>query len=134
VLDVLTNLDDARTYRRGSIAAMGFDQIGVGYERDARRSGESVLAFGDMLAVSALSLLSLVGYVVARFVSCWDWPAGFATTTALILVGIGLTALCLGIAGEYRGRIYPQVKRSPNAIVERTTETVAMDDGARPLR
>jgi glycosyltransferase involved in cell wall biosynthesis len=157
VLDVLKNLDDAQPYLRGSIAAMGFDQIGVDYERDARRSGESKFTFGDMLAlsvdgilnhsivplriatftglaVSVLSLLSLVGYVVARFAFGWDWPAGFATTTVLILLGIGLNALFLGIAGEYLGRIYRQVKRGPNTIVERTTGTAATDDGARPFR
>jgi glycosyltransferase involved in cell wall biosynthesis len=155
VLDVLGNLDDAQPYLRGSIAAMGFDQIGVDYERDARRSGESKFSLGDLMAlsidgilnhsimplriatftgliVSVLSLLSIIGYVVARFAFGWNWPAGFATTTALILLGIGLNALFLGIVGEYLGRIYRQVKRGPNTIVERTVE--AAGPGGMPPR
>jgi polyisoprenyl-phosphate glycosyltransferase len=142
VLDVLQNLDDAQPYLRGTIAAMGFDQEGIEYERAGRTNGDSKFHFRDMMAlsvdgilnhsivplrissyvgllVSLLSVLAIVGYVIARILFGWDWPPGFATTTTLILLGIGLNALFLGIIGEYLGRIYKQVKRGPNTIVER---------------
>ncbi len=134
---------------------MGFDQVGVEYEREARRSGHSKFSFGDMvalsldgivnhstvplriatyvgLAVSLLSVLAAVGYIAARLILGWNWPPGFATTTTLILTGIGLNALFLGIIGEYLGRIYRQVKRGPNVVIERMTEGRAPGSTTQP--
>lgn len=145
VLDVLRNLDDAQPYLRGTIAAAGFEQVGVAYERDARRAGESKFSFSQMLALSldgilnhstvplrmasytgmtaaAITVVSMLAFLMGKFVFGQNWPAGFATTTALILLGIALNALFLGVIGEYLGRIYKQLKRGPNTIIERTTE------------
>jgi dolichol-phosphate mannosyltransferase len=145
VLDVLSQLDDAQPYLRGTIAAMGFEQVGVPYERDARTYGESKFPLRQMIALSvdgilnhsvtplrvatftglAISLLTFLGivmYLVGRLFFGQDWPAGFATTTALILLAIGLNGLFLGVIGEYLGRIYKQVKRGPNTIIERSIE------------
>jgi dolichol-phosphate mannosyltransferase len=142
VLDVLKSLEDAQPYLRGTIAAMGFEQAGVRYQRDARQSGESKFSFGALvalsidgilnhsivplrlatytgLAVSLLSVVMILGYVVGRFAFGLDWPPGFATTTTLILLGIALNSLFLGVIGEYLGRIYKQVKRGPNTVIDR---------------
>ncbi len=144
VLDVLRQVEDAQPYLRGTIAAMGFDQIGVDYERDARTQGASKFSLGDMTSiavdgilnhslvplriatytgviVAGLSVITAIGYLVGRFAFGIDWPPGFATTTILILLGMALNALFLGVIGEYLGRIYRQVKLGPNTIVERTT-------------
>ena len=48
-----------------------------------------------------------------------NWVAGFATTTILILLSLSLNALFLGIIGEYLGRIYKQLKSSPDTIIEK---------------
>lgn len=148
VLDVLSRLEDAQPYLRGTIAAMGFEQVGVPYERDARVHGESKFPLRQMiglsvdgilnhsvvplriatftgLAISALTFIGIVAYLVGRVVLGQDWPAGFATTTALILLGIGLNGLFLGVIGEYLGRIYKQVKRGPNTIIERSIDREA---------
>lgn len=142
VLDVLARLDDVQPYLRGTIASMGFEQVGVEYERAARERGESKFTFRQLLGFSldgilnhstvplraasytgltvcALTIVGTAGYLLARFAFGQDWPAGFATTTALILMGIGLNALFLGVIGEYLGRIYKQLKRGPNTIIER---------------
>jgi dolichol-phosphate mannosyltransferase len=142
VLDVLGRLEDAQPYLRGTIAATGFPQTGVAYEREERTRGTSKFSFGKLLAlsldgilnhsviplrvatftglaISVLTLLGVVAYLATRVLFGQDWPAGFATTTALILIAIGLNALFLGVIGEYLGRIYKQVKRGPNTIIER---------------
>jgi dolichol-phosphate mannosyltransferase len=150
VLDVLARLDDAQPYLRGTIAALGFEQIGVPYDRDARSHGASKFSLRSMFAlsvdgilnhstvplrvatytgllVSATIVAGLAIFIVSRIVYGAEWPPGFATTTTLLLAGIALNALFLGVIGEYLGRIYKQVKRGPNTIVER------MVDGSEPV-
>lgn len=145
VLDVLCGLDDAQPYLRGTIASMGFDQVGVDYDRAAREHGSSKFSFSQMLAlsldgilnhsivplrvatytgltISCVTAVGVVGYLLGRYAFGQQWPAGFATTTALLLLGISLNALFLGIIGEYLGRIYKQLKHGPNTIIERSID------------
>jgi dolichol-phosphate mannosyltransferase len=68
--------------------------------------------------VSAVTLLALLGYGVGRLFLGKEWPAGFATTSILILLSLSLNALFLGVIGEYVGRIYQQVRRRPLTIIE----------------
>ncbi len=143
VLDQLHLVDDASPYLRGLISTMGFEQTGFDYDRAARTAGESKFGFGPMaklaldgiinhsivplrlasmisLCVGCLTLITIGGYLVGRVLFGQAWPAGFATTTVLLLLSITLNAMFLGIIGEYLGRIYIQVKRRPLAIIEKS--------------
>ena len=143
LLDQLHLVDDGSPYLRGLISTMGFKQVGFEYDREARTAGESKFGFGPMvklaldgivnhsivplrlasmisLCVGFLTLVTIGGYVVGRVLFGQAWPAGFATTTVLLLLSITLNAMFLGIIGEYLGRIYIQVKRRPLAIIERS--------------
>jgi len=143
ILDELAKVDDTSPYMRGLISSMGFSQIGVEYDRQARIAGESKFPLKALIALAAdgvlnhslipLRLASMVGLLVATFTFVvifiylmgrllfgQDWPAGFATTTVLLLLSIMLNAMFLGIIGEYLGRIYMQSKRRPVPIVEAT--------------
>jgi len=145
VIDVLARLEDAQPYLRGTIAAMGFDQVGIEYERAERKAGTSKFSLRGLVALSAdgilnhsvvplrvasytglgvvvLILLGSVFFLIGRFAFGAEWPPGFATTTLLIMLGIALNGLFLGIIGEYVGRIYKQIKRGPNTIVELAIE------------
>lgn len=145
VLDELIAMPDSQPYLRGAIAALGFDQIGIPYDREARERGESKFSLKDLIALSfdailnhsiiPLRIASYVGMFVASatligtigmFIARWffgaDWPAGFATTTILILFSISLNALFLGIIGEYLGRIYKQVKPSSITVIEKSID------------
>lgn len=142
VLNELKNIDDSQPYLRGAIAAMGFRQIGIPYDRAKRVLGESKFSFGDLLGlaidgilnhsivplriatytglvVSTLTFLAMVIYFIGKFLLGQNWPAGFATTTVLLLLSISLNALFLGIIGEYLGRIYKQVKKRSLTIIEK---------------
>ena len=68
--------------------------------------------------VSAVTLLSIIGYVVAKLILHSEWPAGFATLAALGLASISVNAMLLGIIGEYLGRMYQQMKKQPLTIIE----------------
>ena len=135
-------LQDGQPYLRGAIASMGFDQIGVPYDRRERERGSSKIPFRAMvglavdgvlnhslaplrlatytgLLVSVVTLCLAVVYLVGKVAYGADWPPGFATTTVLILFSLTLNAIFLGIIGEYLGRIYRQVKRPPAVIIEK---------------
>lgn len=161
VLDELNLIHDQQPYLRGSIAALGFRQTGVPYDRAERKLGYSKFSYAELLhlaldgllnhstvplrlatftglAISAVTALGLVAYLVGKFYSRQDWPAGFATTTAIGLLTLSLNALFLGIIGEYLGRIYKQVKTRPITVIEQAINPPPMSEGpddrdSRPL-
>jgi dolichol-phosphate mannosyltransferase len=141
VLNELKKFEDYQPYLRGTIATLGFNQIGIPYERAERLHGKSKFSFRQLvglavdgilnhsivplriatylgLLVSILTFLTLGGFFVGKFLFGRDWPPGFATLTILILGSLSLNALFLGIIGEYLGRIYQQVKKRPLTIIE----------------
>lgn len=143
LLNELKDVDDASPYIRGLISAMGFSQVGLEYDRRARIAGESKFPFRKMLGlaldgvlnhsliplriasavgllIGTCTLLLIFGYLIGRLVLGQNWPAGFATTTLLLLMGITLNALFLGIMGEYLGRIFIQAKRRQRPIIQDT--------------
>lgn len=142
ILNELRAFEDYQPYLRGTIAAIGFQQIGLSYDRAERLTGESKFSFGELFGlaldgilnhsvvplriatllgsvVSVTTLLGIVGYMIGRLFLGRNWPPGFATIIILILGSLSLNALFLGIIGEYLGRIYRQVKRRPLTITER---------------
>jgi glycosyltransferase involved in cell wall biosynthesis len=141
IINELRKLDDEQPYLRGTIATMGFNQIGVPYDRNERLRGESKFSFSQLmklaidgilnhslvplrfatytgLFVSLFTFLGLLVYIAGKTLGA-EWPAGFATTTILILLSLSLNALFLGIMGEYLGRIYKQIKKGPLTIIEK---------------
>ena len=141
IIDELRKIRDTNIYIRGRIAAMGFRQIGVTYDRAARQRGESKFGFFNLLALSvdaivshstvplriatwfglfaiAAAVLAILGYIAVYFLTGKSWPAGFTTITVLLLFNIGVTSLLLGVIGAYLGRIFEQLKTSPDSIIE----------------
>ena len=138
---VLRQVDDAQPYLRGMIAAMGFRQHGIPYDRHNRERGTSNFRFKDLvglaidgilnhsivplriatffgIGITIITFLAIIGYSFAKLFFGINWPAGFTTLAVLTLTGISVNALFLGIIGEYLGRIYQQVKKRPLVIVE----------------
>jgi len=141
ILAELRKVEDTSPYLRGLISSMGFSQVGFPYDREARIAGDSKFPFRAMLALAVdgilnhslvplriASLVSLVVgtvtfvglfvYLLGKLVFGQDWPAGFATTTMLLLMSIMLNAMFLGIIGEYLGRVFMQSKRHAIPIIE----------------
>jgi dolichol-phosphate mannosyltransferase len=141
ILAELRKVEDTSPYLRGLISSMGFSQVGFLYDREARIAGDSKFRFRAMLAlavdgilnhslvplrfaslvslvVGAVTFLGLLVYLLGKLVFGQDWPAGFATTTMLLLMSIMLNAMFLGIIGEYLGRVFMQSKRHAIPIVE----------------
>jgi glycosyltransferase involved in cell wall biosynthesis len=151
VVDQLTCYNDAQPYLRGYIANLGFRQIGLPYNREARVAGRSKFGFSNLLSLGIdgvlsqsilpLRIASYVGMVVAActvllsgyFLALKFYdasvPVGFTTHTLLLLYGIALNSLFLGVIGEYIGRIFRQVKRDHLVVIE---ETINFDKAISP--
>ena len=142
VIEELRRIDDTRPYLRGTIAALGFNQIGIDYNRGARLRGSTKFSLYDNvklaldgivnqsvvplrvatfvgISISFLTLTAICGYLIAYFTVGFRAPAGFTTTTVLILGSLSINAMLLGILGEYIGRMYLQMKKKSLSIVER---------------
>ncbi len=143
VIDLLKSFEDAKPYLRGTIASLGFKQVGIPYNRGVRISGASKFPFSKLVSlavdgilnhsvvplristyigviISLITFLAIAGYVLAKLLLGSNWPPGFATLAALILLGISVNAMLLGIIGEYLGRMYQQMRNQPLSIVEQT--------------
>ena len=70
------------------------------------------------LLVGLATFLMMVFYLVGKVVFGAEWPAGFATTTILLLMSMTLNAMFLGILGEYVGRIFLQSKEIGRPIID----------------
>lgn len=143
VLNQLKLIHDANPYLRGAIASLGFDQVGVPYERNERKKGRTKFNLKSMTSLALDGILnhSVVPLRVATFTGTMvslglilyfsglsflsvffhlEWPRGFATMSVLILISISLNAIFLGIIGEYLGRIYRQIKKYPITVIDQT--------------
>jgi glycosyltransferase involved in cell wall biosynthesis len=154
VLDLLHVYRDEHPYLRGYIASLGYQQVGVPYDRSERKRGESSFRFGSLLnlavdgivshstlplrlaSVVGLALAMLATLAIAAYFVLWlaydkSWPAGFATLAFLVLLSLALNAIFLGIIGEYLARIYTQVKPHPLTIVEHVVDRTGTGEEER---
>ena len=141
IIEVLRADGDVHPYLRGRIAAMGFTQTGIPYDRSARQAGETKFSFWSLvhLAVDgitshsakplrlatylgigtmAASFVAGLVYLSARLIFDANWPAGFATLVVMVLFFSGLNSLLLGLMGEYVARIFEQLKQTPDTLIE----------------
>ena len=139
VIQALSQIKTANPYLRGMIAGLGFNQIGVSYNRDARVAGESKFNVSRLLRLGLTAVFnhstvplrtasflggiilaaSIVGalYYVGLKLLYPAIPQGLASIHILVLFGIGLNSFLLGIIGEYLLRIYLVLRAEPVAIV-----------------
>ena len=75
---------------------------------------------------SILSICGLIYSLISFF--CGKAVEGWTTTVCSIWFIGGVNMLCLGVIGEYIGKIYFEVKRRPRYIIEETTNN---DEGEK---
>ncbi len=139
VVNTLIGLDERNRFLRGLRSWIGFKQIGVEYERNARYAGEPKynlrklvgLALSGYIGFSAapLRLATWLGVAAAGagfLISVWVIftkvagiysPRGWTSIMAVILFIGGVQLLMLGVIGEYLSRVYDEVRQRPNYII-----------------
>ncbi len=144
VLREFAHFKEVNLFLRGLVPLIGFPSSCVYYERHERLAGESHYPLSKMLglavdgitslsirpirlitglglSVSALSFLGVLWAVVSQLTG--HAVTGWASTVCLVCFMGGVQLVCLGVLGEYIGKIYLEVKARPRYIVsERTWE------------
>ncbi len=137
-VDALLSMRERNRYLRGMTVWVGFTQIAVPYDRDARYAGETKYTLRKMIRFSLdaiasfshapLQAATLVGFLFAltAFLCipiaialriAGDFIPGFATAIIVVLLLGGIQLMAIGVIGEYVGRIYDEVKRRPLYVV-----------------
>lgn len=144
VITALLKQHQSKPYLRGMIAEMGFDQLGLVYERKSRKFGESKFPARKLLSLGlngiinhstfplrlatyaggALLVLSAIAsiYSIASYFMSDNLPRGFTSVQLVQFLTIGINSFFLGIIGEYVLRIYRIVRNEPLVIVEDSIE------------
>lgn len=144
VLNELADFREVNLFLRGMIPLVGFKSTSVYYERQERIAGKSHyplskmlgLAFdgitslsvrplrfitGMGLGVSMLSFIGVLWAVITEFLG--RTVTGWTSTVCIVCFMGGIQLICLGVLGEYIGKIYMEVKARPRYIIsDRTYE------------
>jgi dolichol-phosphate mannosyltransferase len=153
VVDELVRMPERQRFLRGLTRWVGFDQTFIAYDRGPRAAGSTKysarkmlgLAWDGLASFSAAPLLlatwvgfatSLLGwlylvYVLVVTAFTTQVVPGWTSVIAAVLILGGVQLLCLGIAGQYLGRVFLEVKGRPLYVVREELRRVA--DGADAL-
>lgn len=139
VIEAFAQMPERHRLLRGMSSWIGFSQIGLSYERASRAAGETKyplkkmigLAMDGILSFSTVplkfvtaigffsALVAFLGilYTLAVRLFTQSWVRGWAISFIGMLFVAGVQLLCLGILGEYIGRIYTESKQRPLFLV-----------------
>jgi glycosyltransferase involved in cell wall biosynthesis len=138
----LQKMHETHRFLRGMVAWVGYPQCAVKYERAPRAGGETKYPMRKMLhfawtAATSFSILPLqaslvlglfVGLVgveegiraiLAKALGWYTVPGWSSLMVVTCIIGSALL-ICMGILGQYVGRIYEQSKERPLYLVSRT--------------
>jgi dolichol-phosphate mannosyltransferase len=140
VVDVIRAMPERDRFVRGMVSWAGFRQVALPYHRHERFAGMTKYPLKKMLkfatdgifSFSAAPLqmsiglgltaagLALVGILYALLTRIFTnmWVEGWTALMIAVLFVGGVQLVCVGILGEYVGRIYNEVKRRPLYVVQ----------------
>jgi polyisoprenyl-phosphate glycosyltransferase len=146
-VDSINALSEGNRYLPGLRAWVGYKNAVVYYDRNDRLAGDGKLSFVSRIkyamdAITSFSykplrmcfaLASLSAFVVAilalsaLLVKSPIDSMGLSITAAIFTVG-GMLLLCLGVIGEYLGRVYDEVRARPLSIINKVYQSAAIAD------
>jgi dolichol-phosphate mannosyltransferase len=152
VVQALLSMPERDRFVRGMVSWLGFSQIAVRYRRAPRLAGATKFPFFKMvrfamdgivsfsivplrlatwlgLASSGLAVLGILYALLSRFFA-QGWVKGWTSIVIAVLLFGGAQLVCLGIIGEYIGRIYGESKRRPLYVVR---ERMGFDAQNQPV-
>lgn len=141
-LDGLAQFKEVNLFLRGLVPLVGYPSSIVTYERAERMAGEShyplkkMLSFAfdgiTSLSVKPIRLITALGFFIS-FVSIlailWVFGtklfgqtvSGWSSMVSAIFFMGGVQLLCLGVIGEYIGKIYNETKARPRFLISEST-------------
>lgn len=139
-LDALEEFEEVNLFLRGIVPLIGYKSDVVLYERNERFAGESKYPLKKMLSfafegitsfsVKPIKLILDIGIIMFTtsllfliyFIALWclgKTVEGWATIVVSIWMLGGVQLLCLGVIGEYIGKIYIETKKRPKFIIDK---------------
>jgi glycosyltransferase involved in cell wall biosynthesis len=158
VIDVINALPERNRFMKGLYGWVGFKSQNVPYEVAPRIAGRSRYSMRRLISlgltgltsfsVVPLRLVSVAGVVVSaaavvygcfliveHVVGSAQIPPGWSTLAVGMMFLSGLQLLCLGVIGEYLGRIFQEVKARPLYVVaEDSLAATPTDRSSEPPR
>ncbi|OLE14855.1 MAG: glycosyltransferase, partial [Cyanobacteria bacterium 13_1_40CM_2_61_4] len=158
VVDALLSMPERDRFVRGMVSWLGFSQAAVEYRRAPRLAGVTKFSLFKMVkfpldgifsfsilplrlatwtgfAASGLAILGIIIVLLDRFLGVPGLVKGWSSAIIAQLFIGGVQLICVGIIGEYIGRIYGESKRRPLYIVrERMGFKAPNQSGGEELR
>lgn len=144
VVDALGGLRERHRLVRGLVGWVGFAHTTLEFERPGRAAGVTKYSVAKMVRLSLdamtsfsaaplrlaivlglCGLLAGLGYAAYAVYVGFILGLGVPGWTSLVILNIffsGVVLICLGLVGEYVGRIFEEVKRRPLYVVRRTLD------------
>ena len=139
-VDLLLQMREKHRVMKGLYCLVGLPQTSVEFEANQRLEGETKWSLLSLLNLSIDALTSFstaplrvatvcgcvtglasIGYAfltIARTIMFGDPVAGYPTLISVVLFLGSVQLLCLGIIGEYLGRVFNETKNRPLYFVE----------------
>ena len=138
-LNNLEDFEEVNLFLRGIIPMIGYKNAIVEYERNERFAGESKYPLKKMISfalegitscsVKPLRIITLLGLLISVVSSLYliyviigyfigNTISGWTTQIVLTCFFGGFQILCMGVIGEYVGKIYSEVKKRPRYIIK----------------
>ena len=142
VLKEFANFKEVNLFLRGMVPLVGFKSTTVSYSRAERIAGESHYPLSKMIALAVdgitslsvkplrlitgfgvfVAVVSFIGVIWALITALLGRAvAGWASMTCIVCFVSGVQLICLGIIGEYIGKIYMETKQRPRYIISKRT-------------
>jgi glycosyltransferase involved in cell wall biosynthesis len=143
-VEILRRLPERNRFMKGLFAWVGFNAVGVPYERPARTVGSTKFNFWGLwnfaldgvvsfsttplrawfyvgMVLAGMSFLYAI-FIIGRVLLFGIDTPGYASLLSAVLFMGGIQLLTLGIIGEYLGRLFVEVKGRPIYVVESVYE------------
>jgi glycosyltransferase involved in cell wall biosynthesis len=139
-LAALRQLRERHRFMKGLFGWVGFAQVAIPYQREARVAGNSKFNFWKLwnfalegitsFSTAPLRLATYLGiatallafayavWIVVKALLWGDPVAGWPTMMVVILFLGGVQLVALGMIGEYLGRLYMESKQRPLYLVD----------------
>ena len=152
-VNALLRLSEGNRFSKGLYSWIGLEKKVIPYDNVAREKGDTKWSFAKLLNygidgvvsfnhkplracfyLGAFVLVLSLLYIIVTFVQIQQngvaVPGYFTTISAVLFLG-GIQLVCLGIIGEYIGRIYYETKKRPHYIVGKTNIETAAEKGEK---
>lgn len=156
-LEALKQIRENQRYTKGMFSWIGMNKKEILFDRKPRAAGKTKWNYAKLMNLAldgitsfstfplriasmtgiAISMFSLIYMIIVLIKTLiWNDPVkGYPSMMVTLLFLGGIQLICLGIIGEYIGRIFNETKKRPLYLVEEHDgEKISIDSGVYPWK